>query len=487
MTNTRRSAGNGSGAEKRSRNPGSTRMLGGETQSKALSILALLSLAVLGVTLVAMAGPGDNKTAANGKKTNAKAAAAPQPLDEEYTAKIKEYTTEKYFTTELVDHLPASATVPSPEKVLGYVIGAPNKLTYSKDIYRYYRALAAATPRVKVFTTGKTEEGREFMLVAVSDDANIKNLDRLKDITAKLADPRKTNDAEADKLIGEGKPFYWLVGSIHSPETGSPEMLMELAYRLAVENSPLIENIRKNSVVLITPVLEVDGRDREVDVYNYTKANPEKPAPNLIYWGHYVQHDNNRDAIDMALALSKEQLKTMFDWHATVVHDLHESIPFLYTIDGHRTLQRVVRSDRGERMAENGLSRNRKFYCPRSARRVDARLLRRLGTELHAHDRQRAQCRRPLLRNIWQRRRGHEGAHAFGLGHFAPVVSRKSAVAEGELVHARQHELRRERRALRDGLHGDECRRFSAQLLFEEQAQRGEARQRRSGSVGDPE
>jgi hypothetical protein len=309
-------------------------MLGGETRSKALSILALLSLAVLGVTLVAMAGPGDNKTAANGKKTDAKAAAAPQPLDEEYTAKIKEYTTEKYFTTELVDHLPASATVPSPEKVLGYVIGAPNKLTYSKDIYRYYRALAAATPRVKVFTTGKTEEGREFMLVAVSDDANIKNLDRLKDITAELADPRKINDAEADKLIGEGKPFYWLVGSIHSPETGSPEMLMELAYRLAVENSPLIENIRKNSVVLITPVLEVDGRDREVDVYNYTKANPEKPAPNLIYWGHYVQHDNNRDAIDMALALSKEQLKTMFDWHATVVHDLHESEPFLYTMTG---------------------------------------------------------------------------------------------------------------------------------------------------------
>ena len=109
---------------------------------------------------------------------------------------------------------------------------------------------------------------------------------------------------------------------------------MELAYRLAVENSPLIENIRKNSVVLITPVLEVDGRDREVDVYNYTKANPDKPAPNLIYWGHYVQHDNNRDAMDMALALSKEQLKTMFDCHATVVHDLHESEPFLYTMTG---------------------------------------------------------------------------------------------------------------------------------------------------------
>ncbi len=295
----------------------------------------LLSIAVLGIALVAAANTKDKKPNPAAKdKSSAKAPAAAQPVDEEYTAKIREYTTEKYFTTELVDHLPASATIPTPEKVLGYVIGAPNKLTYTKDIYRYYRALAAATPRVKVFTTGKSEEGREFMLVAVSDDANMKNLDHLKEINAKLADPRKTNDAEAATLISEAKPFYWLVGSIHSPETGSPEMLMELAYRLAVENSPLIENIRKNSVVLITPVLEVDGRDREVDVYNYSKAHPNQPAPNLIYWGHYVQHDNNRDAIDMALALSKEQLKTMFDWHATVVHDLHESEPFLYTMTG---------------------------------------------------------------------------------------------------------------------------------------------------------
>ena len=152
----------------------------------------LLSIAVLGIALVAAANTKDKKPNPAAKdKSSAKAPAAAQPVDEEYTAKIREYTTEKYFTTELVDHLPASATIPTPEKVLGYVIGAPNKLTYTKDIYRYYRALAAATPRVKVFTTGKSEEGREFMLVAVSDDANMKNLDHLKEITAKLADPRK--------------------------------------------------------------------------------------------------------------------------------------------------------------------------------------------------------------------------------------------------------------------------------------------------------
>src|ERR1700678_1490077 len=167
---------------------------------------------------------------------------------EVYTKKIREFTTEPFFLTNLVDHLPASATVPTPEKILGHIVGAPDILTYSKDIYRYYDELAKASPRVKVFRVGKSEEGRDFMLVAVSDEANIAQLDHLKEITAKLADPRKITDAESQQLISSGKPFYWASGSIHSPESGSPEMLMELAYRLAVENTPLIQNIRKNCV-----------------------------------------------------------------------------------------------------------------------------------------------------------------------------------------------------------------------------------------------
>ena len=269
------------------------------------------------------------------KKDKGKPAAGASRINEEYTAKIKEYTTEKYFLTELVDHLPASDKVPSPDKILGYVVGTPNKLTYTKDMYRYYRELEKSTPRVRVFTAPeRTEEGKEQLLVVVSDEANIAKLDRYKEITAKLADPRKINDAEAQQLIGEGKAFYWASGSIHSPEQGSPEMLMELAYRLAVEDSAVIEAIRRNVIVLITPALEVDGRDRSVDLYNYRKANPGKQAPPLLYWGKYVAHDNNRDGLGMALALSRNQMKTFLEYHPVVLHDLHESVPFLYTSTG---------------------------------------------------------------------------------------------------------------------------------------------------------
>ncbi|HST53121.1 MAG TPA: M14 family zinc carboxypeptidase [Pyrinomonadaceae bacterium] len=255
--------------------------------------------------------------------------------DANYTAKIREYTTEKYFSTELVDHLPASERVPAPDKVLGYIVGAPNHLTYSKDIYRYMRELEKASPRVRVFVAPeKTEEGREQMLVAISDEANLQRLDRYKEITARLADPRQTSDAEAAQLVSEGKALYWLSGSIHSPETGSPEMLMELAYRLAVDESPVMQGIRRNTIVLITPVLEVDGHDRMVDVYNYHRANLGKNSPNLLYWGKYVAHDNNRDGLGMALALSRNQMKTFLEYHPQVLHDLHESVPFMYTSTG---------------------------------------------------------------------------------------------------------------------------------------------------------
>jgi len=257
-----------------------------------------------------------------------------QTLDKDYTAKILEYTTEKFFLTEFVDHLPASDTVPSPLKVLGHIAGAPDILDHSADIYKYMRALDAATPRVAVFPMGPTDEGREMIAVAVSSEANLARLPRLKEIMARLADPRGLSDADASALIAEGLPVYWITGGLHSQECGAPEMMMELAYRLAVEDSPAVRSIRDNLIVLMTPILEVDGWDKAADVYLYKKANKDKKTLPLPYWGKYVFHDNNRDAIGLGLRLSANLLKTYFEWHPIVMHDLHESVPYLYTSTG---------------------------------------------------------------------------------------------------------------------------------------------------------
>jgi len=255
-----------------------------------------------------------------------------QPIDEAYTQKMKQYTTDPKFTSALVDYLPASKTVPTPEKVLGDVAGAADMLPYAEDVAKYFRLLAASTPRVQVVSIGKSEEGREMIAAAIADESLLKAQTENNARLAKLADPRTIglDDAKARPLIDASYPVYYITGTIHSSETGAPTALMELAYRLAVDDSPYIKYIRSHMIVLITPVVEVDGRDRMVDLYKWHKAHPGEQYPRLSYWGHYVAHDNNRDAMGMTLALTRNVLDTYLGWHALVLHDLHESQPFLY-------------------------------------------------------------------------------------------------------------------------------------------------------------
>jgi hypothetical protein len=255
-----------------------------------------------------------------------------QPIDQQYTDLIHKYTTDPSFTSPLVDYLPASKTVPTPAKVLGDVSGAPDMLPYAEDVYKYFRLLESSSPRVRVFTIGHSEEGREMIAAAIADPELLAGAKANNERLAKLADPRtiSLNDSTARKLIDQSYPVYYITGTIHSPETGAPTALMELAYRLAVDDSPYIKFIRSHMIVLITPVVEVDGRDRMVDLYKWHKAHPNQQYPHLIYWGHYVAHDNNRDAMGMTLNLTRNVLDTYIDWHAQVLHDLHESVPFLY-------------------------------------------------------------------------------------------------------------------------------------------------------------
>ncbi len=269
--------------------------------------------------------PVDLATAKPGRDPN-------QPVDEEYTAKIKEYTTETFFNSPLTDYLPASKTVPTPKAVLGDIAGAPGKLPYSREVDDYMRRLEKATPRVKVYSIGKTEEGREMLAVAVASEALMKNLDADKADLAKLADPRTINfdDELADQIAHRAAPIYYITGTIHSTEAGAPTALMELAYRLAVDDSPYVRNIREHVVTLITPIVEVDGRDRVVDAYEWKKKHPSDTPMAPVYWGHYVMHDNNRDAMGMTLKLSQNVLNTYLDWKAQVLHDLHESVALLY-------------------------------------------------------------------------------------------------------------------------------------------------------------
>ena len=278
---------------------------------------------VLAVTLIAGAAPGR---------------AQQQPIDSAYTARIRELTPTDpkwKFTTELVDYLPASSTVPSPLKILGYVPGTVGRLSHVAEVNRYMRAVDAASSRVQVFSMGMSDENREMLIVAIADDSVMAKLDEHRTMLGRLADPRGLAPAERAKLISSAKPIYWLTGAIHSPETGSPEMLMELVYRLAVDESEHIKAIRRNVITLITPVLEVDGRDRIVDSYQLAMRLKVGPyGVGLPYWGKYTAHDNNRDGMVLSQKLTQHYMKHFLHWKPTVAHDLHESVPFLYTSTG---------------------------------------------------------------------------------------------------------------------------------------------------------
>jgi hypothetical protein len=251
---------------------------------------------------------------------------------------IAKATTEARFLSPWVSYLPASATVPSPRAFLHRIPGAPGELANSATTFAYCRALAAASPRVRMFTIGRSEEGRDIIMLAIADEHGIAELERLKAATAALADPRVTDQAAADRLIASARPIYYFNAGMHSDETGSTESMLELAYRLAVSEQPMIRRIRENVVVLINPILNTDGRDKQVEwFYRYLKGKTDQatlPRQSPPYWSKYAFVDSNRDAHQLTHEATKAVSRMFFEWHPTVVHDLHESMALLVSWNG---------------------------------------------------------------------------------------------------------------------------------------------------------
>ena len=259
-------------------------------------------------------------------------------VDEEGTRAIRSHTTRPEFLSPLVDPLPASIDgVPPPREILGYTIGKPGKMTYYADIVRYMEALAEKSERVDSFFIGTSSEGRRIIALAVSSKENIRQIERYKAMTAALADPRQTSEARSAAIVREGKPIYAVMGAVQGAETASPEMMMELAYRLAVSEDPILQRIRSEVIVLILPVFAPDGRDRYADWYSrhlvdITDQSQWKPAS--PYWSKYLYHDTNRDGIVLSQPSTRALLELFDRFHPQVIDDFHESLPFLYIFTG---------------------------------------------------------------------------------------------------------------------------------------------------------
>jgi hypothetical protein len=260
-----------------------------------------------------------------------------QEIDVPSTEQILSWTTMPEYTTRLVDHLPLHPTVVSPTDHFGQPVGAPGVLHHVDEIYGYFEALAASSERVEFGYLGETEEGRRLALARIGSEANLARLDAVRAGLHALSDPRGTSQDEAERLINDLPVVYTFYAGLHSPETGPPEMVMEMAYRLAVSDDPVIRTIRDNVVVFIVPVAEPDGRDKVVDWharYNADTYASEDRVAGPPYWGKYIFHDNNRDGIQLTARLTQELVQLFLDWRYPVGHDLHESVPYLYVSTG---------------------------------------------------------------------------------------------------------------------------------------------------------
>ncbi|WP_238531646.1 M14 family zinc carboxypeptidase [Nitritalea halalkaliphila] len=271
---------------------------------------------------------------AGGQKSLAQQAS----IDQAYVEAIKAYTTDARFLPASLLQLPTHPTVPSPLEHFGHIIGTPGELHRLQEIYGYYEALAAASPHVQLQDMGETEEGRRFLLVVIGDAATLERLPHYKEQLAKLADPRSFPSEQLPSMLDDSKLVYYVNGGMHATETGSPEMLMELAYRLAIDDAPDIKQIREGIITVINPVSEPDGLEKQVEWYHrYTKQRevyddgfPRSPP----YWGKYVFHDNNRDGLQISQRITQSIFKGFFEFHPPVMLDLHESVPLLYVSTG---------------------------------------------------------------------------------------------------------------------------------------------------------
>jgi hypothetical protein len=218
-----------------------------------------------------------------------------------------------------------AAEVPAPQTVLGFRVGEDRTLADWTQISDYFRRLDAASPRVAVAQVGTTTEGRPFLVVTISSEANMSRLEQIRLANLRLWDPRGLSDADADRLVASGKTVVALNHGIHSTEVAATQTAMELAWLLASSDAPEILEVLDACVVLLLPSHNPDGTQRVTDWYRRTLGTPYEGKPPPFLYQKYTGHDNNRDWYMFTQAESRLTIANVYDrWRPQIVHDLHE-------------------------------------------------------------------------------------------------------------------------------------------------------------------
>ena len=218
-------------------------------------------------------------------------------------------------------------SVPAPKDVIGFTPGEDRKLASWDKIVEYFKLLDASSDRVRFEEIGKTTMGKPFVYATITDPKNFANLETIKKINAKLADPRliASQDKTAASLIKQGKTIVLITCGIHSTEVGSTLSSMLIAERLARAEDAETRKILANTIVLLVPSLNPDGVDIVKNWYDKTLGTAFEGTDPPELYHKYVGHDNNRDwyaFTQVETQLTVDKLHNV--WHPQIVHDIHQ-------------------------------------------------------------------------------------------------------------------------------------------------------------------
>ena len=224
------------------------------------------------------------------------------------------------------------ASIPTVNDVLGYASG--DRITWHRDTLRYFEALEAAAPdRVRITRYGSTWEGRELIYVIVTAPGNLSRIDAIKENMQRLRDPAATSRADAERIFGDQPAITWLSYGVHGNEISSTDAAMMTAYHLlAATNDPRVDDILENTVVVIDPMQNPDGRDRFIQRYETARgllpdpdrlsAEQNEPWPSGRT-NHYL-FDMNRDWFMMTQPETQGRVRAVQEFYPVAFVDLHE-------------------------------------------------------------------------------------------------------------------------------------------------------------------
>ncbi len=224
--------------------------------------------------------------------------------------------------------LPAQIT--PPEKFFGFRLGADQKMARWDKIVEYFRLMEKESGgKMKVIDMGPTSMGNPFLMAIITSPANMAKLDRLKEINAKLSDPRGIPEAEIKKLVAEGKPIVVQSMSMHATEIGGSQMAPELVYDELNRKDEESQRILDNVISIVVPSFNPDGQIMVTDWYRkYVDTPYEGSNPPWLYH-KYTGHDNNRDAFQTNVVESQYMAKILFtEWKPEAYVDHHGMGPY---------------------------------------------------------------------------------------------------------------------------------------------------------------